>query len=140
MDATPREIDETPTQPLVRRVIRGRRLPENLRVTVRLDRRTLAGRDAIAFRTALLRHCNDRPSETQKALIELAVQIRMRLVVMDLKFADSGEQSEHDARQYLAWSNSLQRALSRLGLEGAKEQPTRDQVLAALYGDAADGP
>ena len=140
MDATPREIDETPTQPLVRRVIRGRRLPENLRVTVRLDRRTLAGRDATAFRAALLRHCKNRPSETQRAMIELAVQLRMRLVVMDLTFANCGEQSEHDARQYLAWANSLQRALSRLGLEGVKEHTTRDQVLAALYGEAsADG-
>jgi hypothetical protein len=135
MDATSREKDETQPRPVVRRVIRGRRLPENLRVTVRLDRRTLAGKDATAFRVSLMRHCQNRPSETQLALIELAVQLKARLVVMDLRFADCGEQSEHDARQYLAWVNSLQRALSRLGLESAAQsQPTRDQVLAALYG------
>jgi hypothetical protein len=67
-------------------------------------------------------------------LIELAVQIRMRLVVMDLKFADSGEQSPRDAKQYLAWSNSLQRALSRLGLEGAKEQTA---TLADFFAERA---
>jgi hypothetical protein len=57
---------------------------------------------------------------TQSALIEIAVQLRMRLVVMDAAFAERGEQSAHDARQYLAWANTLARTLSRLGLHGVK--------------------
>ena len=137
-----RDIDAGPTQqgrdmppraPLLRRAIRGRRLPENLRTTVRLDRRTLIGRDAAAFRARLFAHCAGAPSATQQALIETAVQLRMRLVAMDIAFAEKAGQSAHDARQYLAWSNSLTRTLSLLGLQPATAPagPTLADFLAA---------
>ena len=114
---TPQSRDTPPRAPLLRRAIRGRRLPENLRTTVRLDRRTLIGRDAAAFRARLVAHCAGAPTATQAALIETAVQIRMRLIAMDIAFAQKAGQSAHDARQYLAWSNSLTRTLSLLGLQ-----------------------
>jgi len=115
--------------PLLRRAVRGRRLPENLRTVIRLDRRTLMGREATAFRAAMLRHCGSDPSEPQKATIELATQMRMRLLAMDARFAERGEQSAHDARQYLAWSNGLRRALQALGMQAAPTPRSPGQTL-----------
>ncbi len=131
---TPQSRDTPPRAPLLRRAIRGRRLPENLRTTVRLDRRTLIGRDAAAFRARLVAHCAGAPTATQAALIETAVQIRMRLIAMDIAFAQKAGQSAHDARQYLAWSNSLTRTLSLLGLQptaAAAAPPSLADFLAA---------
>lgn len=121
------------TRPLLRRAIRGRRLPESLQTAVRLDRRTVIGRDAVAFRKSLLAHVGGQPSAAQAGLIDIAVQLRMRVVAMDAKFAERGEQSAHDAKQYLAWSNSLSRTLIRLGLQAAaQQQPTIHDLMAAM--------
>jgi|GEM_PF-2552763 len=136
MDATRfADAEPTPATPprhseQVRRVARGRRLPEDMRVTVRLDRRTRLGRDVQQFRCELLRHIGDRPSAPQRALVELAVQLRARLVSMDQAFAERGNQSGHDTKAYLAWSNSLARALSRIGL---KAPPETAPTLASLF-------
>jgi len=122
----------------VRPVVRGRRLPENMRVAVRLDRRTRLGRDVAAFRRELLQHVGDRPSATQRAIVELAVQLRARLVAMDQAFAERGDQSAHDTKSYLAWSNSLARAMGRLGLKGPAEAvPTIASLFANDSEDAA---
>lgn len=91
-----------------------------MRTTVKVDRRTIVGRDASAFRASLVRHVGGAPSPTQHALIELSVQHRMRLVMMDMRFAEAGEMTEHDSRQYLAWANALARTLVKLGAEASR--------------------
>lgn len=127
MTALPSEAE--PRQQ-VRQVRRGRRLPEDLRSTVRLDRRTRVGRDVAEFRASLLRHVGGSPTATQRATIELAVQLRARLVAMDFAFAENGDQSGHDSRTYLSWSNSLSRAMFRLGMKAAAERPpTLDEIM-----------
>jgi hypothetical protein len=137
------DIPDTPapiaaTRPLLRRAVRGRRLPENLQTAIRLDRRTIIGREATAFRAALVRHVGASPSETQKAMINLAVQLRMRLLAMDASFTDRGEQSAHDAKQYLAWAASLRRALVALGMEAAPPRPlTTAEILAQFEANKA---
>lgn len=105
------------------RAAQRRRLPENLAVTVRLDRRTTASKMAEAFRADLVAHVGGKPSATQAALIEQAVQIKLRLFSLDTEFGARGTQSAHDGRQYLAWSNSLSRLLRQLGLKGVAQQP-----------------
>jgi hypothetical protein len=116
-------------------------MPENLRNVVRPDRRTVIGREATAFRATLLRHCGTEPTGPQRALIELAVQLRMRLLAMDLAFVERGEQSAHDCRQYLAWANTLARTLQRLGLQPpvvASKPQTLQDYLTVNYGPPAD--
>jgi hypothetical protein len=47
-------------------------------------------------------------------MIEQAVQIKLRLAVMDRKFVDSGAQTDLDSRTYLAWANCYSRVLCKL--------------------------
>jgi hypothetical protein len=121
------------TSPLLRRAVRGRRLPESLQTAIRLDRRTIIGREATAFRAGLVRHVGSSPSETQKAMINLAVQLRMRLLAMDASFTDRGDHSAHDSKQYLAWANSLSRIMVRLGLEPAAQRPLNTPEILAKF-------
>ena len=44
-------------------------------------------------------------------------QLKARLAGMDERFSEYGVMSAHDSRTYLAWSNSLIRALRVLGLD-----------------------
>lgn len=123
------------------RAAQRRRLPENLAITPRLDRRTTASKMAEAFRADLTAHVGGKPSATQAALVEQAVQIKLRLFTLDAAFAERGSQSAHDGRQYLAWSNSLSRLLRQLGMKGAAERPASlGDYLAARATPAAAVP
>jgi hypothetical protein len=116
----------------VRGVHRPRRAPEDLRAPVQLDRRTKLGRAAESFRLGLVRHVGGHPSATQAALIAQAVQLQLRLLVMDQSFAERGGQSAHEARQYLAWANCQARLLGRLGLKATAAPATSlADILAA---------
>src|SRR5215472_7849796 len=72
----------------------------------KLDQRTKEARLIRETRAELLAHVGGNPSATQRALIEQLVQIRLRIALMDRKFAESGAQTDHDSRTYLAWANS----------------------------------
>jgi hypothetical protein len=87
----------------------------------KLDQRTKEARLIRDTRTELLAHVGGKPSATQRALIEQLVQIRLRLAVMDRKFAATGAQTDHDSKIYLAWANSYARLLRQLGFAGPKE-------------------
>jgi hypothetical protein len=71
---------------------------------------------------ALLTHVGGRPSVVQQTLIERACQLQIRIALMDRNFANGFEQTEHDSRTYLAWSNSLTRTLRELGIEPASDR------------------
>ncbi len=67
-------------------------------------------------------------------MIEQAVQLCIRLAVMDRAFAEANAMTAHDSRTYLAWSNSYTRTLRQLGLKAAPSPasgPTLAQILAA---------
>lgn len=104
----------------------------------RLDQRTKEARLLRETRAELLAHVGGKPSATQRALIEQLVQIRLRLAVMDRKFAETGAQTDHDSRTYLAWANSHARLLRQLGLQGPKEPPPG--LAEYLAAKAACGP
>jgi hypothetical protein len=90
-------------------------------VLAKLDQRTKEARFVRELRDELLVHIGGRPSATQRALIEQLVQIRLRLAVMDRRFAATGAQTDHDSRTYLAWANSYARLLRQLGFAAPKE-------------------
>ena len=63
----------------------------------------------------------------------------LRLALMDADGSQSGEMSERNSRQYLAWANSLSRLLRQIGLKGAAQpQPTlRDHLAKRQSGASA---
>ena len=56
-------------------------------------------------------------------LIERAAQLSLRIAMMDDATAAGKSITSHDSKTYLAWSNSLTRALRDLGLKGAAQAP-----------------
>jgi hypothetical protein len=89
----------------------------------KLDQRTREARMMRDTRAELTAHVGGHPSATQRALIEQAVQLQLRLAVMDRSFAEAGgTMTAHDSRTYLAWSNSYSRLLRQLGQKAAAER------------------
>ena len=89
----------------------------------KLDQRTKEARLVRETRAELTAHVGANPSATQRQLIERAVQLTLRVAMMDRKFAQTGVQTELDSRTYLAWSACLSRALRDLGLKASAEKP-----------------
>ena len=104
----------------------------------KLDQRTKEARLMRETRAELVAHVGGRPSAVQSAMIERACQLTLRIVAMDRKFAETGAQTDHDSRTYLAWSNSLTRTLAQLGVEGATT--AREPTIADLLRTALPGP
>ena len=104
-----------------------------VRGLAKIDGRTKAGKLMAAERAMLIHHLGGRVSLVQRALIEQAVQLKLRLGLLDKKFvAAGGEQTLLDSRTYLAWSNTYQRLLQRLGLTGPTDRaPSLAEILAA---------
>jgi hypothetical protein len=97
----------------------------------RLHGNSAERRAAAKLRADLIAHCAGRPSATQRAMIEQAAELKLRLAVMDQDFIRTGRRSAHASRDYLAWSNSMVRLLRQLGLKGAAERgPTLAELLA----------
>lgn len=71
----------------------------------------------------LIAHVGGEPSAAQRILIEQAAQLRLHIALMDKRTAEGRELSERDARQYLAWANSLSKLLRHLGLKGVAARP-----------------
>lgn len=89
----------------------------------RRPNRTREGQRAKRFRVDLIAHLGGNPSITQRALVDQAVELKRRLLVMDRRFSRTEEFSGR-AKEYLAWSNSLARLLRMIGLERAAPRPT----------------
>ncbi len=105
----------------------------------KLDRRTWQGRLLRDARAELVAHVGGRPSATQAALIEQLAQLRLRLALYDRRFAERGEQTDHDRRSYLAFANTYARLLGRLGL--APAVPRKRSIAEYLAeAEATDAP
>lgn len=108
-------------------------------VLARPDRRTREGRLLRQMRHALFAHLGGEASLTppQRVLVERAVMLQLRVAKLDEKIID-GTFSELDSRTYLAFSNSLRRTLTALGLDAASSKPpSLDAHLAMLAGRTA---
>lgn len=114
----------------------------------KLDGRTREARLVRDVRADLVKHVGGNPSATQLWLIEQAIQLKLRLALMDAKLAETKEQTAHDSRTYLAWSNSFSRILRQIGMKGAAEKPPslaeylaeRDKPAGAGTGAASAAP
>lgn len=86
----------------------------------KLDRRTRESRLLEATRAELVAHVGGQPSATQRALIDRCSMLSLHLALLDEKtLSAGGTMTEHDSRQYLAWSNSFTRAMRDLGVKPA---------------------
>ncbi len=103
-------------------------------ILAKLDGRTREARLMAHMRKELSDHVGGSPSATQRALIERAVNIAVRLAVMDQQFAETRVQTECDSRTYLAWSNTLTRTMRELGLKAA---PKPARTIADVLADRA---
>jgi hypothetical protein len=70
-------------------------------------------------RAELTEHLGGKPTAPQRILIDRAAALSLRLHLMDRESVRSGQMSERNGRQYLAWSNSLTRVLNQIGLTAA---------------------
>lgn len=92
-----------------------------------------------AIRFDLIQHVGGSPSVTQRLLIERCVQLSLHLALLDRKLATGEILGEGASRQYLAWSNSLSRALRELGLQPAAT-PKRRRLADHLAGRSEGQP
>ncbi len=100
----------------------------------KLDRRTRESRLLEKVRAELTAHVGGAPSATQHALIERAAWLSLRVAQIEKRIAADDAITEHDSRTYLAWSNSLQRALRDLGMKGSEEKVP---PLAELFSESS---
>ena len=99
----------------------------------RIDGRSREGRLLRSVRAELVRHIGGNPSATERALIERAVWLSLRVAQLDAKMAAGNSFSDHDSRTYLAWSNSLARTLREVGLRpSAPPQPSLADLVADM--------
>ena|ERR1041384_4763715 len=82
----------------------------------KVDGRSREGRFLKCVRADLIEHLGGSPSAIERALVERAAWLSLRVAQLDAKMASDGF-TEHDSRSYLAWSNSLARCLRELGLK-----------------------
>jgi hypothetical protein len=89
--------------------------PDKLQI---VDGRLAEAKLMARVRAELTQHLGGSPSATQSILIDRAAALSLRIHLMDRECARTGEMSERNGRQYLAWNNSLTRTMSLIGLEG----------------------
>lgn len=90
----------------------------------KLDGRTREARLLGKVRKDLTAHVGGKPTVTQQALIERAAMLTLHLSLLDAKALQSGgEVTDHDSRQYLAWSNALTRLMKSLGTDKPTPPP-----------------
>ena len=104
----------------------------------RADGRTKQGRLVKSMRRELLAHLGGAGGVTpmQRALIERACMLQLRVATLDERLLDGDSFTEYDSKTYLAFSNSLTRTLTALGIERSAATPTapatRDNLLEAV--------
>lgn len=83
------------------------------------DGRTREARLVASLRRELIAHVGGSPTVTQRILIDQACQLKLRLAMMDRGDVGDGPFTMTEQRQvqYLAWCGTLERTLTRLGLE-----------------------
>jgi hypothetical protein len=97
----------------------------------RLDRRTKASRLTRRIRAELLAQIGPAATPAQIMLVERIVTLRLHVERFDAKAAENDGLNEHDRKAYLAYSNSLTRALRTLGLQAtAQRTPTLAEHVA----------
>ena len=102
------------------------------------DGRSIEGRLLRSTRRSLLEQLGgaDKLTQGQHVLVERVVMLQLRLSLLDQKMFKNSL-TEYDEKAYLAWNNSLIRALRELGLSQSPAQPV--DPMARLHNHLADG-
>ena len=100
----------------------------------KLDGRTREARLMRDTRKSLVQHVGGKPTATEAMVIDRVVNLTLRVATMDRKFTATGTMTEHDTREYLAWSAALTRLLRQLGFASA---PPKPRTLAEIRGKVA---
>src|SRR5437868_4212198 len=98
----------------------------------RIDGRSREARLLKAIRSDLTTHVGGNPSATERAFIDRAAWLSLRVAQLDARIA-AGTVTDHDSRTYLAWSNSLARTLRELGLRATEPRQRSIGELAAAF-------
>ena len=103
-----------------------------------LDRRTREARLMERVVTDMTAHIGGSPTAPQARLIHRIARLELYLTMMDIRADERGGLlTDHDARSYLAWCNTIRLAMRDLGLEKpATATPSLEEHLAARYGGA----
>jgi hypothetical protein len=113
------------------------------RQLAKIDYRTSEGLIVKGLRRDLIKHLGGQPTAIERVLIERCCWLQIRLAMLDKKLATGREFTEIDSNVYLAWSNTLTRTLTRLGLKPSKPNNTSTNASLNQYfksftdGDAA---
>ncbi len=105
------------------------------------DRRTKEARLLKQMRVELAKHLGgeDKLSATQRILVERAAMLQLRCALLDRKIVEGGKFTHVDNRTYLAWTNSLTRTITALGLQPApKAGPSFEELVRQTYDEAAE--
>lgn len=91
----------------------------------KMDRRSVEARILREVRTDLTAQVGGKPSAAQRALIDRVAWLTLHIAQIDAKTAEGRAMTEYDARQYLAWCNTLAKTLTKIGLKGVSPGPPR---------------
>jgi hypothetical protein len=88
-----------------------------------LDGRSREAQFIRSYEKMLLEHLGANPSAVQRALVTRASRLALYCEMFDERGIHEGGLSERDSRQYMMWSNALQRLLLQLGVKAPDEKP-----------------
>jgi hypothetical protein len=97
----------------------------------RLDRRSIEWKLMERVRSDLTEHVGGNPSATQKAMIEMAAWLSLKLELLDREITIGKQFNDYHTNVYLSWTNSLSRLLARLGLEPKRRSRNFEDFLDA---------
>jgi hypothetical protein len=89
----------------------------------KLDGRTREAALMRRVRADLIQHVGGSPNAVQRALIERAAVLGLRVAQLDAKIMAGEALTLHDSNFALAWNNALRRTLVALGLTPAAGKP-----------------
>src|SRR4051794_26474767 len=84
-----------------------------------VDGRSREGRFLAAVRAELAKHLGGDISAAARILVDRVAWLRLHVALLDEKVGMGGSFTDHDRRQYLAFSNALVRATRELGMTPA---------------------
>jgi hypothetical protein len=106
----------------------------------KLDGRTKEAMLMRRIRTELIAHVGGKPNAVERALIERAVILSLRVAQIDAKIVAGEMLTTHDNAHALAWNNALRRTFVELGLKppAAKAPSLADHLAALEKSEAAE--